>query len=157
MQGLHYRKLLFLLSLHPPWSQQMLYCREPLLQYLHSFLRYGWCCQVCIINVKFYSFLYQSTYIVKCFYKYLPNSCFHISSNCSSENAAFAGLVDGSVIIGSLICSAWYFLYNLPAVFPFVKTARIDVCATMLLISAGTTFRILLSLEPMISQARITS
>ena len=145
MQGLHYRKLLFLLSLHPPWSQQMLYCREPL-QYLHSFLRYGWCCQVCIINVKFYSFLYQSTYIVKCFYKYLPNSCFHISSSRSSENAAFAGLVDGSSIIGRSICSAWYFLYKLPAVFPFVKTAWIGACVTRLSISAVTILCIRLSL-----------
>ena len=62
--------------------------------------------KLCIINVKFYSFLYQSTYIVKCFYKYFPNSCFHISSSRSSENAAFAGLVDGSSIIGRTICSA---------------------------------------------------
>ena len=77
---------------------------------------------------------------------------FQFSANLSSENAAFAGLVDGSFTASIPVCGKIYFIYILCDNAPFAKILSTLLFCRITDKSFGTTSLIELSLEPVIVQ-----
>ncbi len=82
---------------------------------------------------------------------------FHESISLTNENLSFAGLVEDNFIISLFVIRYVYFIYSLKALSPFEYIWSIFQLSNMIDKSAGITFLLLLSLDPVISQLSITS